>query len=70
MTWNDAMKAAALAAETERKATDAARAVDTPWRWNAHDVWLSRAGQSHARDMRPQLSDPVMQSRQDTARRD
>ncbi len=43
MSWADKVKATALAALAERTTTAAPRAADTPWSWNAHDVWLSRA---------------------------
>lgn len=43
MSWNDTVKAAALAVQAERTATAAATAPDTRPIWNPHEVWLSRA---------------------------
>ncbi len=43
MSWNETVKAAALAALVERTPPDARISVDAPWTWNPHDVWLSRA---------------------------
>ncbi|MBK7901768.1 MAG: hypothetical protein IPJ97_01585 [Proteobacteria bacterium] len=45
MSWNDTVKAAALAAQGERTAKAGRIADYTPWSWNPHDVWLSRVKQ-------------------------
>ena len=45
MSWNDTVKAAALAAQAERTARPPRIAVDARWRWNPHDVWVSRVRQ-------------------------
>jgi hypothetical protein len=42
MNWADSVKATALAALAERTATAGRVAIDTPWSWNPHDVWLTR----------------------------
>lgn len=42
-SWNDTVKAAALATQAERTAATVRIAVDAPWNWNHHAVWLSRA---------------------------
>jgi hypothetical protein len=42
MSWNDTVKAAALAVLAERTTTTGRISVDSPWNWNPHGVWLSR----------------------------
>ena len=42
MSWADSVKATALAALAERTATASSVAVNAPWTWNPHDVWLTR----------------------------
>jgi len=42
MRWNDTVKATALAALAERTTPTSSVAVDRPWTWNPHDIWLSR----------------------------
>ena len=42
MGWADKVKATAIADLAERTATAPRIAVDTPWSWNSHAVWLSR----------------------------
>jgi hypothetical protein len=45
MSWADTVKATALAALAERPATAGRISVDTPWRWNPHETWLTRVRQ-------------------------
>ena len=70
MSWNDTVKAAALAAQAERTATATRIAVDTPWSWNPHDVWLSRVQLPRDRDAQSGLGSATTQPRQNTAIRD
>jgi len=45
MNWADQVKATALTVAAERTAAVGRIAVDAPWSWNPHDVWLSRVKQ-------------------------
>jgi hypothetical protein len=70
MSWNDAVKAAALAAQAERTATAARIVADAPWSWNPHDVWLSRVKPRRERSVQSSqatVSGPPAQPRQDSA---
>lgn len=70
MSWNDTVKAAALAAQAEHTATAARVSVDTPWSWNPHAVWLTRIQPPHDLTAQPSKNGPITQPRQDiTARR-
>jgi hypothetical protein len=71
MSWNDAVKAAAIAAQAERTATAGRVIAEAPWSWNPHDVWLSRIKQSREFTAQPSqavVSGPTTRSRQDSAR--
>lgn len=70
MSWNDTVKAAALAAQGERTAKAGRIADYTPWSWNPHDVWLSRVKQPREVATHSTLSGSIAQPRQGTARRD
>jgi len=70
MSWNDTVKAAALAAQADRTATASRIVADAPWSWNPHDVWLTRIRQSPqfaAQPSQASLSGPTTQPRQDSA---
>jgi hypothetical protein len=43
MNWQETVKAAALAVQAERPATTARNGVESSYRWDAYDIWLSRA---------------------------
>ena len=62
MSWADPVKAAALAAVTERKANAARIVADAPWTWNPHDVWLSRVRSSGSTPSANAISDAPAQS--------
>jgi hypothetical protein len=49
MSWNDTLRAAALAAQAERTANATRIAVNAPWRRNPHFVWVSRVRLSRDR---------------------
>jgi hypothetical protein len=70
MSWADTVKATALAALAGRTATAARISVDTPWSWNPHDVWLTRARQPRKLADQPSVSDPSTPPHRDTALRD
>lgn len=70
MSWNDTVKASALAALVERTPPDARISVDTPWSFDAHDVWLSRVRQPRDRDAQSGPGSPTTQPRQGIALRD
>jgi len=70
MSWNDTVKAAALAAQAERTATAGRIVADTPWSWNPHDVWLSRVKQPREIAAPSSLSGPTTRPRQGAAPRD
>jgi len=70
MSWNDTVKAAALAAQTERTATAGRIVTDAPWSWNPHDVWLSRVKQPRESVAPSSLSGPTTRPRQGAAPRD
>ena len=67
MRWHDAVKATALAALAERTTTAPRLAVDTPWSWNAHDVWLSRIQPPRELAVRVPMSEPSTAPRPDIA---
>jgi len=69
MSWNDAVKAAALAAQTERTAPANRMSVDTPWSWNPHDIWLSRVQPPRDLAARSSMSERPSPPRQDMAAR-
>jgi hypothetical protein len=69
MSWADTMRATALATPAERTVTASQLFADTPWRWNPHDVWLTRVGQPRERAAQSSLCDPATPSRQGSALR-
>ena len=69
MSWADSVKATALAALAERTATAAPVAVDAPWTWNPHDVWLTRIQQPRVLAARASMSEPSTAPRHDIAAR-
>jgi hypothetical protein len=60
MNWADTLKATALAVLAESTATAARIAVDVPWSWNPHDVWLARARQPRDLGARASKSGPTV----------
>jgi hypothetical protein len=70
MSWADTVRATALAALAGRTTTAARTAVDTPWTWNPHDVWLTRASQPRQPAAQPSVRDPSTPPDQDTALHD
>jgi len=70
MSWADTVIATALATLAGRTATTGRTAVDTPWSWNPHDVWLSRVGEPRDLAAQPSLRDPSTPPHRDTALRD
>jgi hypothetical protein len=69
MSWADSVKATALAALAERTTTVPRLAVDTPWSWNAHDVWLTHIRQPRELAARSSMSEPSTAPRPDIAAR-
>jgi len=69
MSWADTVKATALAVRAERTATAGRLFVATPWSWNPHDVWLTRARQPRELPARSSISEPSTSPRPDTAAR-
>jgi len=69
MSWADFVVATALAALAERSATAARISIDTPWSWNPHDVWLTRASQPRKLAAQPSVSDPSTPPHRDAALR-
>ena len=69
MSWADSVKATALAALAERTVTVSSVAVDTPWNWSPHDVWLTRIQQPRALATRASMSEPSTPPRPDIAAR-
>ena len=70
MNWADQVKATALTVAAEHAATPARISVDTPWSWNPHDVWLTRASEPRQPAAPPSVSDPSTPPHRDTALRD
>jgi hypothetical protein len=70
MNWADQVKATALTVAAERTAAVGRIAVDTPWSFDAHDVWLSRVRQPRDRDAQSGPGSPTTQTRQGIALRD
>jgi len=70
MSWADKVKTTALAALADRTATARPIFVETPWSWNPHDVWLTRAGQPRKPAAQPSVSDPSTPPHRDTALHD
>ena len=70
MNWHDTMKSTAIAALAERTTTAPRLAVDTPWSWNAHDVWLTRAKPPRGITIPSAPSVPTTQPRQGPALHD
>jgi len=64
MRWNDTVKATALAALAERTTPTSSVAVDRPWTWNPHDIWLSRIKPPRRAPLTPaSMPDPVSMRR-------
>jgi hypothetical protein len=70
MNWADTVKTTALAVLAERTATAARIAVDVPWSWNPHDVWLTRINRPRELPVQASIVDPSAPSRHGTERRD
>ncbi len=70
MSWTDTLKAAALAVQAERTATSARHLADASCRWNAYDVWLSRARPLRDLTPRPAHGEQPTPPPQGTAPRD
>ena len=70
MSWADTVTATALAALAGRPATAGRGSVDTPWSWNPHDVWLTRASQPRKLATQTSVSDPSTPPHRDTALHD
>ncbi len=59
MSWSEVMKATALAAPAYRNATAVRNAVDVPWTWNPHEVWLKRIKPTRQRTARSLVGRPL-----------
>ncbi len=70
MSWADTVTATALAALAGRTATAGRVSVHTPWSWNPHDVWLTRASQPRKLATQPSVSDPSTPPHRDAALHD
>jgi hypothetical protein len=70
MSWADKVKATALAALAGRTTTAGRVSIHTPWTWNPHDVWLTRASQPRQPAAQPSVSDPSTPPHRDTALHD
>jgi hypothetical protein len=70
MNWADQVKATALTVAAERTAAVGRIAVDAPWSWNPHDVWLSRVKQPREIAIPSARSVATAQPRQGIALRD
>lgn len=67
--WNETVKATALATLAERTATASTVAVDTPWNWSPHDVWLTRVKSPRTLADRASIREPSTVTRPDMAAR-
>jgi hypothetical protein len=70
LSWNETVKAAALAVQSERTATPARYVADASFRWSAYDVWLSRLTPRRDHTLRHSSSEQAFPSPQVTALRD
>jgi hypothetical protein len=70
MSWEDNVKAAALAALSGRKAKANRITAEVPWIWNPREAWLTRVKQAGELAAESSLSDPMTRPRQDAAPRD
>jgi len=70
MNWADQVKATALTVAAERTAAVGRIAVDAPWSWNAHDVWLLRVQPPRTQVELTSISEPPTPPPQALAPRD
>ena len=70
MSWADSVKATALAALAEGTATASSIAVNAPWTWNPHDVWLTRVQRTRNLAVQSPENGPTTQRRQGVAHLD
>jgi hypothetical protein len=70
LSWNETVKAAALAVQSERTATPARPVAEASFRWSAYDVWLSRLTPRRDHTLRNSSSEQASPSPRGAALRD